>query len=263
MFFKNPTLVAWPNELLTIVLPHNQSYTKMENLNNQQTIDYNLQPTVGSSYGMSWEVMKKNFLELLLVIVIYFAVSIPVGIGRIGTEAAGLGAGGVLLGLFSIAFGLFVVAPVAYGMAYVFLKVTRGEKFDVADIFEGFKDNYLQIILANLLTFAIVMAGIILLIVPGIIFACKLAFVPYLVMDKKMEAIDAVKTSWNMTRGHAWTIFFIGLLAIPIVIMGIILLVVGIIPAAIWLEGASAAIYHAVDKQLNNNAEVEPVVATE
>lgn len=210
---------------------------------------------------MSWEVMKKNFLELLLVLVIYMAVSIPVGIGRVGAEAAGLGAGGVLLGLFSIAFGLFVLSPVSFGMAYVFLKVTRGEKFDVADIFEGFKDNYLQIILASLLTFAIVMAGLILLIIPGIIFGCKLAFVPYLVMDKKMEAIDAVKTSWDMTRGHTWTIFFIGLLAIPIVIMGIILLVVGIIPAIIWVEGASAAIYHAVDQEYFKEAEKEAVVA--
>jgi len=233
----------------------------MENTNNQQTIDYNLQPTVGSSYGMSWEVMKKNFLELLLVLVIYMAIGIPAGIGRFGAEAAGLGAGGILLGLFSIVYGVFVIGPVAYGMALAFLKVTRGERFDVADVFEGFKENYLQIILANLLIFAIVMAGIILLIVPGIIFACKLAFVPYLVMDKKMEAIDAVKKSWEMTKGHAWTIFFIGLLTIPIVIMGIILLIVGIIPAIIWCEGASAAIYHAVDKELHPPIEEEAVAA--
>lgn len=235
----------------------------MNNLNEPQPINYNLEPTVGSSYGMSWEVMKKNFLELLLVLVIYFAVGIPFGIGRIGAQASGMGPGGVILGLFSIAFGLFVIAPVAYGMALVFLKVIRGEKFDVADIFEGFKENYLQIILANLLVFAIVFAGLILLIIPGIIFACKLAFVPYLVMDKKMEAIDAVKTSWSMTTGHTITIFLIGLLSIPIVLMGLLLLVVGIIPAIIWCEGASAAIYHAVDMELNGAEEIEVVITEE
>ena len=127
----------------------------MDNSTQSQQIEYNLIPTVGSSYGMSWEVMKKNFLELLLVLVIYIAVGIPAGVGRMGAEAAGLGAGGVLLGLFSIVYGLFVVAPIGYGMAYVFLKVTRGDKFDVAEVFDGFKDNYLQIILANLLVFAI------------------------------------------------------------------------------------------------------------
>ena len=230
----------------------------MENSKNQ--LNYELLPTVGASYGMSWEVMKKNFLELLLIIVIYSAISIPAGVTRIGIEASGLGVGSVLLGLFSLAYTIFVISPVAYGMAYVFLKVTRGEKFDVGDIFTAFNSNYLQVILANLLTMAIVIAGIILLIIPGIIFACKLAFVPYLVMDKEMEAIDAVKTSWSMTKGHTLTIFLIGLLALPIAIIGLLMLIVGIIPAAIWIEGAFASIYLAVDKKLNNHAEEEPVI---
>ena len=226
-----------------------------------QPLNYDLQPTVGSSYGLSWEVMKSNFLELLLVIIIYIAASIPMGLGRVGAEEAGLGAGGVLLGLFSLVYGLFVLAPLSYGMANVFLKVIRGEKFDVSDMFDCYKDNYLNVVLANLLTGAIVVAGLLFLIIPGIIFACKLAFVPYLVMDKKLEVIEAVKTSWNMTKGHAMTIFLIGLLAIPIVLLGLIMLFFGILPASIWIEGASAAIYHAVDKRLNNHAETEPEIA--
>jgi uncharacterized membrane protein len=194
-------------------------------------------------------------------VVIYFVASIPVGIGRVGAEAIGLGFGGVLLGLFSLAFGLFVLGPLSYGMAYVFLKVIRGEPFDIADMFDCFKSNYLNVVLANLLVVAIVIAGIVVFIIPGIIFACKLAFVPYLIMDKKLEVIEAVKTSWNMTRGHAWTIFFIGLLSIPIILLGLIMIFIGVIPAAIWIEGANAAIYHSVDKRLNNHAEAEPVVA--
>ena len=83
-------------------------------------------------------------------------------------------------------FWIFVSAPVTYGVAYVFLQLIRGEKFDVGAVFEGFKSNYINVILANLLTTAIVIAGMLFLIIPGIIFACKFAFVPYLVMDKKM-----------------------------------------------------------------------------
>lgn len=226
--------------------------------NTSQPLQYDLQSTVGSSYGHSWEIMKKHFLELLLVMVIYIVASIPAGIGRVGAEAAGLGAGGVMLGLFSLIYGLFVVAPLSYGMAYIFLKVVRGEKFDVADMFDCFKSNYLNIILANLLTGAIIIAGIIVFIIPGIIFACKLAFVPYLIMDKKLEVIEAVKTSWSMTSGHAMTIFLMALLAFPIAILGLLMLLVGIVPASIWIEGAFASIYHSVDKKLNNHAEAEP-----
>lgn len=231
--------------------------------NTSQPLNYKFQPTVGSSYGASWELMSKNFLELLLAIVIYIAATIPAAIGRGGAEAVGLGAGGVLLGLFSIVYGLFVVAPLSYGLAYLFLKSVRGEKFDISDMFDCFKTDYLNIVLANLLTGAIIIAGFIVFIIPGIIFACKLAFVPYLVMDKKLEVIEAVKTSWSMTRGHTWTIFFMGLLTIPIVILGLLCLLIGVIPASIWIEGAFAVLYHTVDKELNNHAEAEPVVIIE
>lgn len=230
--------------------------------NTSQPLQNHLQPTVGSSYGYSWDMMKNNFLELLLVMVIYIVASIPAGIGRAGVEAAGLGAGGVMLGLFSLIYGLFVVAPLSYGMAYIFLKVVRGEKFDVSDMFDCFKSNYLNIVLANLLTGAIIIAGIIVFIIPGIIFACKLAFVPYLIMDKKLDVIEAVKTSWSMTNGHAMTIFLMALLAFPIAILGLLMILVGIVPASIWIEGAFASIYHSVDKKLNNHAEAEPETLT-
>lgn len=226
------------------------------------TIDPNMIPSVGSSYNLSWDCLKKNFVELLLIIVISFAISIPIAMLRGAGDAIGM-PGGIILGLMSVVFGLFVSAPISYGVAFVFLKLIRDEKFDVSDVFAGFKNNYINVILANLLVMAIVMAGILFFIVPGIIFACKLAFVPYLIMDKKMETVDAVKTSWDMTKGHTLTIFLIGLLAIPIFLLGLLLLVVGTIPAIMWIKGASAAIYHTVDTQLNPEEKENKEVITE
>ena len=84
------------------------------------------------------------------------------------------------------------------------------------------------------------------MIIPGIIFACKLAFTPYLVVDRKMEVIEAVKESWRMTDGHAWTVFLIGLLAIPICIAGLICFGVGIIVSLMWIRLTFASLYHAV-----------------
>lgn len=230
----------------------------METINKNFILERNSFPGVGTSYNISWDVLKRNFVELLLLTIIVIAVSIPVGIMRGGAEAAGFGAGGVLLGLLGMVLWLFVTGPVNYGVAYVYLKLTRGEAFEVTDIFAGFKNNYINVILANLLTSAIVIAGLIFLIIPGIIFACKLAFVPYLVMDKNMETVEAVKKSWEMTNGHTGTIFLIGLLAIPIAIMGLLLLIIGLIPASMWIEGAFAAIYYNVDKQLNPVEDINP-----
>jgi uncharacterized membrane protein len=123
----------------------------------------------------------------------------------------------------------------------------RNEKFEVKDMFLAF-ENYLNVVLANLLVWAIIGIGIFLLVVPGIIFACKLAFVKYLVMERKMDPVEAVKESWRMTTGHAWDIFLIGLLAIPIGIAGLICFGVGIIPAVMWIRSAFASMYFASSK---------------
>lgn len=214
---------------------------------------------VGSSYSIGWALMQKFFLELLLLMVISFAAQIPVQLMSRGLQASGATPIMIFGGLLALLFGFLVSTPISYGINYVNLKLVRGEKFDVTDVFMGFKENYLNVLLSALLTMVIIMAGFVLLIIPGIIFACKLAFVPYLVMDKKMDAVEAVKTSWKMTNGHSFTIFLMFLLAIPIVLLGLLLLIVGILPAIIWVSAASAALYHAVDLELNPKVEEEIV----
>ncbi|MEI7664102.1 MAG: hypothetical protein WCK34_17985, partial [Bacteroidota bacterium] len=114
------------------------------------------------------------------------------------------------------------------------------------DIFFAYQ-SFGNILLANVLVFLIVGAGIVLLIIPGLIFACKLSFVPYLVMDEKMEAVDAVRKSWNMTKGFTGTIFLMGIVSFFVALGGFICFFIGIFPAAIWISLAFAAIYMVVD----------------
>jgi uncharacterized membrane protein len=202
-----------------------------------------LVPGVGSSYSNGWQQLKKYFLELLLITVVGIVIGAPLGLFRVDIDA--VGAGAVVLGIFGFAYGLLLVDPVEYGVSFANLKSARGDKLEIKDMFEAFK-NYVNVVLANLLTGAIIIIGLALLIVPGIIFACKLAFVPYLVVDRKMEAIEAVKESWRMTGGHAWKVFFIGVLAVLLAIAGLICFGVGIIFAIMWIRLAFASLYHAV-----------------
>jgi len=204
-------------------------------------------PRVGRSYSIGWELMMKYFLELLLLLIIGIAIQIPVQLMTKASDYSTFDSDMIMITLLGMLLFVVAVKPISYGIDYVNLKLVRGEKFDVADVFLGFKENYLNVVLSGILVTAIVVAGILLLIIPGIIFACKLAFVPYLVIDKKLEAVEAVKASWKMTDGHAMTIFLMALLAIPIGLLGLIALVIGIIPVAIWLNAASASMYHAVD----------------
>ncbi len=198
-------------------------------------------PGVGTSYDNAWRRLWKCFVELLLLIVIYIVISIPSGVGGWFPNSSASPA----LGFFTFLYSVFVMAPVGYGVAFASLKAARGEKPEVADMFEGFK-TYWNVVAAGLLVSVIVVVGLVLLIVPGIIFACKLAFVPYLVMDRKMEATEAIRTSWNVTNGRAGIIFLMGLLAIPIFIAGAICFGVGVIISAMWVSLAFASYYQSV-----------------
>src|SRR5690606_22812567 len=84
------------------------------------------------------------------------------------------------------------------------------------------------------------------LIVPGIIVACRLTFVSYLVMDKGLDPIAAVETSWRMTRGHGWRIFALGFTSFFIFIFGLLLFIVGVFPALIWIKASFSALYQGV-----------------
>jgi uncharacterized membrane protein len=204
-----------------------------------------LTPMTGSVYSYSWSRMKKHFLDLFLITIIVAAVFIPFAMIQSldGHETPG----GVLLRIFSFGYWFLLFSPIDFGAAWVFLKAMRNGEFDVKDTFSTF-DNYLNVVLANLLVSAIIGIGLVLLVVPGVILACRLAFVRYLVMDKKLEPVEAVEASWRMTRGHANSIFLMGLLALGIIGAGFICFGVGAIPAYMWVRSAFASMYFAVSE---------------
>jgi uncharacterized membrane protein len=201
-----------------------------------------LAPGVGSCYRNGWNKLWKFFLELLLIGVIYWVISLAfsaVTWTNKNPDAV------IALNFIGVIYSLLVVSPIGYGVALAFLKAARGETPEVSDMFAAFS-NYWNAVLAGLLAGVITAIGFVLLIVPGIIFACKLAFVPYLVVEWKMDAVTAVKESWRMTGGYALDIFLIGLLGIPIAIAGLICFGVGIIITSMWVTATMASLYHAV-----------------
>lgn len=211
-------------------------------LNNQQ---YDFLPDAGRSYSIGWKVIWIYFVELLVVSIVYAVLSGPFSVFQWKLDHFEWFL--VPLAMFGIAYGIFVAGPIGYGVNWVFLKAVRGERIEIKDAFVVFQRNYWNAVIANIVVGVIVGLGIVMLIVPGIIFACRLAFVPYLVVDREMDVMDALRVSWDMTRGYGWQIFFMGFLAIFIVIGGLICLVVGVFVAIMWITAAFAVMYHAVE----------------
>jgi hypothetical protein len=241
--------------------------------------EYKLIPGVGNSFRTGWRVMMDNFLRLFLVIIILSIVAAPFKMLNFNFDLSDLhrapwnwgpDMGNSMkhiftmgsLGIFAAFFGLlamlyaFLVAPVfKFGGRMIFVQATRKIKPDFEYLIKGFMENYLSIVLANLLVFALVVLGLFALIIPGIIIGCRLAFVSYIIMDKKLDPIEAVEMSWRLTRGHGWKVFFMGFISIFVIIFGLLMLIVGIFPAIIWISSSFASLYESVLREKEKPAE--------
>lgn len=86
--------------------------------------------------------------------------------------------------------------------------------------------GYLPYLGATILTAIVVVIGLILLIIPGLIAATMLLFVKFVVVDRKLSPIDAMKESARITKGHRMTLFLFVLAIAVLNIIGAILLVI-------------------------------------
>lgn len=203
-------------------------------------------PTVGAVYGHGWRsVFSGDTLSLFVVVVIGLAIS----------SVASL-----LDAVPSFLFAILIETPIVYGLAYVYLRAVRQEEVGIEQMFAPFK-QFADVVLSGTLVTIFIVLGFVLLIVPGIIIGCRLAFVPYLIMDKKLKTVPAMKESWELTRGHSWRIFGMYLLAIPIIILGLICFVVGILVSFMWMYAAFASMYFAITGAPPvENSEQDPIV---
>ena len=86
-----------------------------------------------------------------------------------------------------------------------------------------------QYVGATMLTALIVLVGIILLIIPGIIAMVGLMFVKYLVMDRQLGPVEAIKESWRITKGNRWNLFGFMLVVMLLNIAGALAFMVGLL----------------------------------
>jgi uncharacterized membrane protein len=83
-------------------------------------------------------------------------------------------------------------------------------------------------IIASILYGLAIGVGFILLIIPGIILSARLQLYIYYIVDKNQGPIEALKSSWNATRGHTLNLIGALIVAIIINIAGAIALGVGL-----------------------------------
>lgn len=119
--------------------------------------------------------------------------------------------GGILTPLASIFTGI-AGSAFSVGYAYYVLSFIRGTKLECKDIVEFMKKHWVVAVLSGLLAGVIIVAGMIALIIPGIIASIGLYYFKEVCADNTELGPKAiVKKTWEMTKGHKMDLFVLGL----------------------------------------------------
>ncbi len=96
------------------------------------------------------------------------------------------------------------------GLMLVCLKLIRTERARFRDLFAGFV-RFIQVLVAFLIFYIVVITGLMLLVVPGVIWALQFCFATIAVVDRKLSPLSGLRFSSRITKGHKAKLFVVGL----------------------------------------------------
>lgn len=105
---------------------------------------------------------------------------------------------------------IITAPPLMFGLFYMALKVARGEKTEIGDVFKGF-DYLVTSWIMMIISVIAVVIGLICFIIPGLILAVFLQYAVALALIDKRGAVESLKRSYALGK-ETWqysTILFL------------------------------------------------------
>lgn len=116
---------------------------------------------------------------------------------------------------------------VQLGWINISLKYIKKKKVILKDLINQLAKTP-QYIIAGILYALIYLAGLILLVIPGIIWSIKFQYFGYIILEEKIGPIEALKKSAQITRGHKWQLFLFGLVLLAVNMLGLLCFIIGV-----------------------------------
>src|SRR3989344_3911926 len=161
----------------------------------------------------------------------------------VGVVPGGHGMGRSLLGILATIF--LIIIRIGYNK--MFLRMNDGEKPTFSEIFKEYPLFWKYLGLSILMPLA-VLVGLVLLIIPGIIWAVRFSFAPLILVDTKIGPIAAMKESWAITAGNFWHLLEFWIVIGLINLLGMIVLGVGLLVSIPVSTFASIYVYRELTK---------------
>lgn len=203
----------------------------------------------GEAILFGWKTMKSNLLFFIgvLLVVILFSV-IPDVMRNLMKEKLKL-----VSILATVIFGILQII-VGMGLVKIVLKFCGNEKPSFLTLFSCIP-LFFKYLFGTLLYTLIILGGFILLLIPGVIWGIRFQYAPYLIIDKGMGPIEALKKSSQITKGAKWELLAFNVVLLIINLLGFLSLIVGIFATIPTAMIAYAFVYR---KLLAQSEAVQP-----
>lgn len=148
--------------------------------------------------------------------------------------------------LFALASGDMIVAALAYiifgGYLALAFRHYDGEKVVFDDLF-SLDSRWISFAFLALIKGMLILAGFICFIIPGIYLSVRWMFAEYLVIDRGMKPLQALRASSTMTAGNRWKLFGFTLVAILVMLLGFVALIFGVFVSTAVVVFATIKLY--------------------
>jgi uncharacterized membrane protein len=191
--------------------------------------------SVGDAFNWGWKKFQENLGTILVAIVIYVVALIAIEIvwilivnGIFVGNDPGWGTQLVVSSLGTLVFWI-VTTIIQAGLVRGALEIARGQKPEVGVMFST--DQLPQLLVAALLIGVMTAIGALLCFFPALIVAFYVQFTVFFLLDRKLEAWDAIKASAGLVNNHIGTLVGFFLASLLAYIVGAILCGVGLLVA--------------------------------
>ncbi|MFQ5888369.1 MAG: hypothetical protein ACE5HY_06700, partial [Candidatus Hydrothermarchaeales archaeon] len=171
---------------------------------------------IGESVRFGWNTVKRNIGFFIGPMIVWGLISAVLGNATNITNIT-----------FIILFYVLYLV-IWMGLIRISLRFCDNERAKFSHLFSCFP-LFFKYLLGSILFLLIVLAGMILLIVPGIIWGMKYMFFSYFIVDKGLGPIKSLKESSAITDGFKWDLFCFFLFFLGIYFLGYLPLLIGML----------------------------------
>lgn len=145
--------------------------------------------------------------------------------------------------------GLLLTGVLTFGLRNVFLRFNRSQEVSFVNVFDGFT-YYLQTLVLHIVKYLFIILWLLLLIVPGIIAILRYSMAYFIMVDNpRIGALEAIRKSGEMMRGHKTRLFFLWLSFIGWFLFGVVTLGIGFLYVAPYYEATLTSFYEDLKNQ--------------